>query len=67
MTNPEPVIHNELLTHFEAVSNNAKKLGRLETLLEVSNLLQTIADNSKSVIEIRTLEKVIKRLEEMSV
>lgn len=66
MTNPEPLIHNELLAHFEAVSNNAKKLGRLETLLEVSNLLQAIANNSKSVIEIRTLMKVIKQLEEMN-
>jgi replication-associated recombination protein RarA len=66
MTNPEPNIHNELLVHFEAVSNNAKKLGRLETLLEINNLLTTLADASKSVIEVRTLKKVIDRLEQMS-
>lgn len=66
MSNPEPNIHNELLVHFEAVSNNAKKLGRLETLLEINNLLATLADASKSIIEVRTIKKIIDRLEQMS-
>lgn len=66
MSNPEPNIHNELLVHFEAVSNNAKKLGRLETLMEINNLLRTMSESTKSIIEKRTLLKVVQNLENLA-
>ena len=66
MTNPEPKIHLELLEHFEAVSANAAKRGRLEALLEVSRFLTAQAQKSRSVIEIRTLNAVVQKLSEMA-
>lgn len=65
MTNPEPHTYNEILAHFTEVSENAKKIGRLETLTEVIGICSVILQRSKSKIEIRTLEEIVKRLQEL--
>lgn len=63
MTNPAPKVHDELAAFAKELSTYAKKIGRLETLIEVRELIQNKHDSTKSVIEARTYKIVIKLLE----
>ena len=65
MTNPTPNTYNEILAHFTEVTENAKKIGRLETLTEVIGICSVILQRSKSKIEVRTLEELVNRLQEL--
>lgn len=66
MSNPEPKIHDELAAFAEEIATMSKKIGRLETLLEVQELVTAQADASKSAIEIRAYTQVIKLLQGMN-
>ena len=66
MTKPEPAIHNEVSAFAEEIAGYAKQIGRLETLIELQNIFTAQATKTKSVIEKRTLEKVVATLEGMN-
>lgn len=66
MTNPAPKIHDELEAFAQELGATAKQIGRLETLLEVQELVTKKAEASKSAIEIRAYTEVIKLLEGMN-
>jgi hypothetical protein len=66
MSNPEPKIHQELSDFAQEIGEMGKKIGRLETLLEIQDEITKLADQSKSAIEVRAYTKVIKLLERMN-
>jgi len=66
MSKPAPAVHDEISAFATEIATYAKQIGRLETLIELQDLFATQAATTKSVIEKRALERVIKTLEGMN-
>lgn len=58
-------IHDELKAFADEIAEVNQKIGRLETLKEIQNMIQAQADKSKSVYEIKALHKLLEKLQEL--
>lgn len=66
MSNPEPQVYERVTAYTEQIRELQTTITRLETLLELQKLFTEQANKTKSVIEKRTLEKVVATLEGMN-
>lgn len=66
MSKPKPAVFEAMTEYTEEIRGLQATITRLETLLELQNLFTAQANKTKSVIEKRTLEKVVATLEGMN-
>ena len=66
MSNPKPVVFEAMTEYTNEIRELQKTITRLETLLELQKLFAGQAEKTKSVIEKRTLIKVVETLEGMN-
>lgn len=59
-------VHDDLKEFADEIAKVNKKIGRLETLIEVQALIETQAEKSKSVYEVRALTNLLEKLKDLT-
>ncbi len=59
-------VHDDLKEFADEIAKVNKKIGRLETLIEVQALIEAQAEKSKSVYEVRALTNLLEKLKDLT-